>query len=104
MVIGIPPRKIGPRLGWSVHRHQEEAALTAKACKIQGAELVECSLRGRENEGKFRWRPIVQGWITERPGIFWKSRSEEHTSELQSLRHLVCRLLLEKKKKIENNT
>src|SRR5436853_5463836 len=25
------------------------------------------------------------------------SRSEEHTSELQSLRHLVCRLLLEKK-------
>src|SRR5438045_7831704 len=30
-----------------------------------------------------------------RPG----PRSEEHTSELQSLRHLVCRLLLEKKKK-----
>src|SRR5438045_7547544 len=29
-------------------------------------------------------------------------RSEEHTSELQSLRHLVCRLLLEKKK--NNNT
>src|SRR5262245_64875161 len=28
-----------------------------------------------------------------------KLRSEEHTSELQSLRHLVCRLLLEKKKK-----
>src|SRR5205814_6000647 len=28
-----------------------------------------------------------------------KTRSEEHTSELQSLRHLVCRLLLEKKKK-----
>src|SRR5687767_15471437 len=30
-------------------------------------------------------------------GIF--SRSEEHTSELQSLAYLVCRLLLEKKKK-----
>src|SRR5438045_6258182 len=28
-----------------------------------------------------------------------EQRSEEHTSELQSLRHLVCRLLLEKKKK-----
>src|ERR1039458_9946475 len=27
-----------------------------------------------------------------------QTRSEEHTSELQSLRHLVCRLLLEKKK------
>src|SRR5205814_2765689 len=29
-------------------------------------------------------------------------RSEEHTSELQSLRHLVCRLLLEKKKITQN--
>src|SRR5437899_4271304 len=31
-----------------------------------------------------------------------QERSEEHTSELQSLRHLVCRLLLEKKKKNNN--
>src|SRR5438046_5038860 len=31
-------------------------------------------------------------------------RSEEHTSELQSLTNLVCRLLLEKKKKKINNT
>src|SRR5437899_6513152 len=30
-------------------------------------------------------------------------KSEEHTSELQSLRHLVCRLLLEKKKKKEKD-
>src|SRR5258705_13873482 len=30
-----------------------------------------------------------------------QKRSEEHTSELQSLRHLVCRLLLEKKKNNE---
>src|SRR5262245_62376808 len=30
----------------------------------------------------------------------FNDRSEEHTSELQSLRHLVCRLLLEKKNKI----
>src|SRR5207253_10258791 len=32
------------------------------------------------------------------------SRSEEHTSELQSRGHLVCRLLLEKKKKKKNKT
>src|SRR2546425_7166666 len=31
-------------------------------------------------------------------------RSEEHTSELQSLAYLVCRLLLEKKKKISNES
>src|SRR3989442_8105614 len=30
----------------------------------------------------------------------WRERSEEHTSELQSRPHLVCRLLLEKKKQI----
>src|SRR5437899_8845666 len=30
--------------------------------------------------------------------LAYAARSEEHTSELQSLRHLVCRLLLEKKK------
>src|SRR2546425_7799746 len=31
--------------------------------------------------------------------LFSQNRSEEHTSELQSLAYLVCRLLLEKKKK-----
>src|SRR5262245_62405556 len=40
------------------------------------------------------WRRLVQS--AREPAI---PRSEEHTSELQSLRHLVCRLLLEKKKK-----
>src|SRR2546425_5123439 len=30
--------------------------------------------------------------------VRWRVRSEEHTSELQSLAYLVCRLLLEKKK------
>src|SRR5437016_9031037 len=34
-----------------------------------------------------------------RPNHLARSRSEEHTSELQSLTNLVCRLLLEKKKK-----
>src|SRR5947199_7738318 len=38
------------------------------------------------------------GWFAAESGH--ELRSEEHTSELQSLRHLVCRLLLEKKKKL----
>src|SRR5687767_15434543 len=33
----------------------------------------------------------------------WGQRSEEHTSELQSLAYLVCRLLLEKKNTKQNN-
>src|SRR5699024_12850638 len=39
----------------------------------------------------------ISGWFT-----IWYSRSEEHTSELQSRFDLVCRLLLEKKKKTQN--
>src|SRR2546422_5251132 len=38
-----------------------------------------------------------------RPARGSESRSEEHTSELQSRLHLVCRLLLEKKKKKNNS-
>src|SRR5687767_15229160 len=44
-------------------------------------------------------QPIAQetrGWSDDRGETY---RSEEHTSELQSLAYLVCRLLLEKKKK-----
>src|SRR2546429_2734198 len=37
------------------------------------------------------------------PGIFQTVRSEEHTSELQSRLHIVCRLLLEKKKTAEDS-
>src|SRR5437899_4451878 len=39
---------------------------------------------------------LATRWAVSKDGL---TRSEEHTSELQSLRHLVCRLLLEKKKK-----
>src|SRR5471030_1872279 len=41
-------------------------------------------------------RCSVTDWCTGRSSTV---RSEEHTSELQSLRHLVCRLLLEKKQR-----
>src|SRR5438105_7744753 len=45
---------------------------------------------GSEHRGRpHNWRPRLDG----------NSRSEEHTSELQSRVDLVCRLLLEKKKK-----
>src|SRR5437016_8039626 len=36
--------------------------------------------------------------------VNWSMRSEEHTSELQSLTNLVCRLLLEKKNKRQSHT
>src|SRR5689334_23573041 len=42
--------------------------------------------------------------VTRRPALGGAYRSEEHTSELQSQFHLVCRLLLEKKKKTNSQT
>src|SRR5205814_9483083 len=50
-----------------------------------------------------RWRGQIRANSGIHVGSVLRSRypadrSEEHTSELQSLRHLVCRLLLEKKK------
>src|SRR5438309_8941167 len=46
-----------------------------------------CLFAKRLERGRFIWPQVTSG------------RSEEHTSELQSQFHLVCRLLLEKKKK-----
>src|SRR2546425_7705567 len=43
-----------------------------------------------------RLEPLLRGGA---PALQRLERSEEHTSELQSLAYLVCRLLLEKKKK-----
>src|SRR5262245_53679757 len=41
--------------------------------------------------------PLLKNFCKPHAGTFFSScRSEEHTSELQSLRHLVCRLLLER--------
>src|ERR1035441_10103005 len=68
---------------------QEIAAFTAPTmCSAAGTlRLARCASRnGAERRPPSR-----------------KHRSEEHTSELQSLRHLVCRLLLEKKKNKRQN-
>src|SRR5687767_15489813 len=46
-------------------------------------------------------KPIIRGLGYNRV-ITMNDRSEEHTSELQSLAYLVCRLLLEKKKNKKN--
>src|ERR1039458_794557 len=69
--------------------------------KSVGTTLFFCSMlwvNGKSCNRKVRaccWPAIApSGRIPKR---LW-DRSEEHTSELQSLRHLVCRLLLEKKK------
>src|SRR5205814_9493090 len=49
--------------------------------------IPTCDRRPRSGLHALYRKPVARG----------ATRSEEHTSELQSLRHLVCRLLLEKK-------
>src|SRR3989442_11793901 len=54
-----------------------------------------------DSDGRFHVDSIAPGRYTllvSHPGLDSAGRSEEHTSELQSRPHLVCRLLLEKKK------
>src|SRR5436853_2365300 len=65
---------------------QDGSVLTAGAHVYELTEGARFILRGR---------PPSETSTSEFMG-FVDPRSEEHTSELQSLRHLVCRLLLEK--------
>src|SRR5687768_17855448 len=59
-----------------------------------------CDMPGpREKNSESRRYSTSSGPSRTRREPSTKSRSEEHTSELQSRLHLVCRLLLEKKKK-----
>src|SRR3712207_8933606 len=54
--------------------------------------------RGRARARRHNCTAAATGGRSRRPGGR-RARSEEHTSELQSRQYLVCRLLLEKKKK-----
>src|SRR5690625_5717220 len=58
------------------------------------AMMPGCALRASGYRDPTRSSPGGRG----RGRHWWAARSEEHTSELQSRGHLVCRLLLEKKK------
>src|SRR5690554_7202937 len=72
--------------------------------EIANKDLLEERLTQAYNDDKLKefttekesnWGPILLSFL---PIILIALRSEEHTSELQSRPHLVCRLLLEKKK------
>src|SRR3712207_8746537 len=54
---------------------------------------------GRRRPCARRVRPLLSGVLPVPRALLPLSRSEEHTSELQSRQYLVCRLLLEKKKR-----
>src|SRR3712207_7254341 len=73
--------------------HRVEAEAARDAVPHQRQHLLHPGLRvGRVHEEEVR--ALLRGEVGH-PAL----RSEEHTSELQSRQYLVCRLLLEKKKK-----
>src|SRR2546422_4627060 len=61
------------------------------------SRAAQCAVGLNDRLRPIVWRPPVPP--TKGTVVASVSRSEEHTSELQSRLHLVCRLLLEKKKK-----
>src|SRR2546425_2299477 len=61
---------------------------------VAGERLVEVQLRPPD-----RLVQLAVGRVERQRRVEHRLRSEEHTSELQSLAYLVCRLLLEKKKR-----
>src|SRR5688572_32008880 len=69
------------------------AAMAAKLCAAAGTTTAPPDALALTTRSVDAWLAYVTGLTAA------ESRSEEHTSELQSQSNLVCRLLLEKKKK-----
>src|SRR2546422_8280618 len=65
---------------------------------LHGARDLRCPGRGDQRDHGGKGCPRESARRARRRGWDVVLRSEEHTSELQSRLHLVCRLLLEKKK------
>src|SRR2546425_2944924 len=73
---------------------EDRPGTLGKVCRALGDRRVNIlAFQSLPSEGKVLFR-----FVADNPAPA-KTRSEEHTSELQSLAYLVCRLLLEKKKK-----
>src|SRR2546422_1837786 len=71
---------------------------TVRASCLKPDFLPDSLREGQENLDNFGVK-LAAGFANDFLPRGGKRRSEEHTSELQSRLHLVCRLLLEKKKK-----
>src|SRR5258706_6852321 len=65
-----------------------------RSCPQEAAEGGSTFVRFKAGQG---FRPIAIYILSDQMNLAITVRSEEHTSELQSLTNLVCRLLLEKK-------
>src|SRR5947209_14659803 len=91
-----PPRST--LLPYTTLFRSPEGMYSALAGFVEPGETLEQCLE-REVYEEVGIRVCRVRYFASQPWPFPHSRSEEHTSELQSRQYLVCRLLLEKKKK-----
>src|SRR3712207_7288418 len=76
-----------------------DALPISSTCPGTSASSPRCSPESARSPRCCSWSPPTTRGCRRRPSTSRSStRSEEHTSELQSRQYLVCRLLLEKKK------
>src|SRR2546429_7108754 len=89
-------------MGFSVFFFNDTA--TTEIYTLSLHDALPISLGQKETELTSTRSKVASAKGRRRCGHRFCGRSEEHTSELQSRLHLVCRLLLEKKKKIKKRT
>src|SRR5947199_10254481 len=93
-LVRIPMRPIGGQDNGSPAASPSKTVCSSEPWNTWAPQATD-SPPTEERLGIFR-QDFFLGLVGDIPAL--ADRSEEHTSELQSLRHLVCRLLLEKKK------
>src|SRR5205823_12849163 len=107
----LPPQRLAPDArnlvrDWFRRQMPQQRFVDAD---LQKADQITLWQYAAHRKGAARTRQVVARWAKRpfgrKPGRTrgLGCRSEEHTSELQSLAYLVCRLLLEKKKNIKNH-
>src|SRR5437899_8284071 len=81
-------------------RRRHTRCLSDWSSDVCSSDLTRVTRADAPKVLEYKWGGFDMRWELEDlgGGTRLTLRSEEHTSELQSLRHLVCRLLLEKKK------
>src|SRR5262249_56507537 len=88
----------------TLFRSAIEDAATLKGCLLKFPSDVPAALRLYERLRLPRASRLQGMSDTNKTRFHLPDRSEEHTSELQSLTNLVCRLLLEKKNHLHHHT
>src|SRR3712207_8397543 len=87
--------KLGRAGGYVLTRGKDKVkVVVGRDTRISGDMLEASLISGLMSVGC----DVITVGVIPTPGVAYLTRSEEHTSELQSRQYLVCRLLLEKKK------